>query len=141
MRRKESEEAMRKRTLAYLKYMENLITMYRDNPDEAASSLDEAISQHLIQIKFFAHERFIHLIVTVIFALLTMMSLMLTLLSEQIGPFALTIGFIILLIPYIRHYYLLENSVQKMYDQYDELMNIKDNSAFKFAIYPRKSET
>ena len=29
----------------------------------------------------------------------------------------------VLLIPYIMHYYLLENSVQRMYVQYDAMMN------------------
>jgi len=28
----------------------------------------------------------------------------------------------VLLIPYIRHYYILENETQKMYKQYDELL-------------------
>ena len=57
---------------------------------------------HLIQVSFFQHERLIHLIVTVTFALL------------------------ILLIPYIRHYYILENEVQKMYGQYDRMMEKRD---------------
>ena len=31
-------------------------------------------------------------------------------------------AFLVLLIPYIRHYYLLENEVQAMYNQYDEMV-------------------
>ena len=31
----------------------------------------------------------------------------------------LAIAILILLVPYIKHYYLLENEVQKMYKQYD----------------------
>lgn len=125
---------MKKRTLAYLKYIDNLITMYQDNPEEAHESLDEAIQKHQIQIAFFSHERIVHLIVTVTFAILTMLSLMLTLLSSEITILLLTIGFIVLLIPYIKHYYLLENSVQRMYEQYDELCKIKDSSSFTFSI-------
>lgn len=34
---------------------------------------------------------------------------------------ALCVLFLVLLIPYIGHYYLLENEVQKMYIQYDEI--------------------
>ena len=41
----------------------------------------------------------------------------------------LTIALLVLLIPYVMHYYLLENSVQKMYVQYDEMMN-KKHKAF-----------
>ena len=29
---------------------------------------------------------------------------------------------LILLVPYIKHYYLLENKTQQMYDQYDEIL-------------------
>ena len=32
-----------------------------------------------------------------------------------------TAGLLILLVPYIMHYYFLENSVQKMYDQFDKI--------------------
>ncbi len=121
---------MKKRILDYLKYMDCIIDMYKNNPEECEESLDSAIKNHLIQIGFFAHERMIHLIVTVTFALLTIISLTLTLLSAMPAPFVLTLGFIVLLIPYIKHYYLLENAVQRMYEQYDELMKIKDPSAF-----------
>jgi hypothetical protein len=38
------------------------------------------------------------------------------------GLTALFVALLILLIPYIRHYYLLENGVQKMYKQYDEML-------------------
>ena len=38
--------------------------------------------------------------------------------------------FFVLLIPYCAHYYLLENSVQKMYDQYDEMVG-KNRAYFK----------
>jgi hypothetical protein len=45
---------------------------------------------------------------------------------------------LILLIPYIKHYFLLENGVQKMYYQYDELyMQIyKEAPAPKFVKRP-----
>ena len=36
---------------------------------------------------------------------------------------ALVFALLVLLIPYVMHYYLLENSVQKMYEQYDRMMN------------------
>jgi hypothetical protein len=34
---------------------------------------------------------------------------------------------LVLLIPYVRHYYILENEVQKMYKQYDEMVK-KNNT-------------
>ena len=34
----------------------------------------------------------------------------------------LTLLFLVLLVPYIMHYYTLENEAQKMYTQYDEIL-------------------
>lgn len=121
---------MRKRVLAYLKYTDSLIKMYQDNPEEISQSLDQAIKDHLIQIGFFAHERLIHLIVTVTFAILCLMSMAMTVISFSISSFLLTIIFLVMMIPYIRHYYLLENSVQRMYEQYDSMKILKDRSSF-----------
>lgn len=121
---------MRKRVLAYLKYMDSLIKMYQDNPEEISQSLDQAIKDHLVQIGFFAHERLIHLIVTVTFAILCLMSMAMTVISFSISSFLLTIIFLVMMIPYIRHYYLLENSVQRMYEQYDSMKILKDRSSF-----------
>jgi len=36
--------------------------------------------------------------------------------------YALTLLFLVLLLPYIMHYYTLENEVQKMYVQYDRIL-------------------
>lgn len=121
---------MRKRVLAYLKYTDSLIKMYQDNPEEISQSLDQAIKDHLVQIGFFAHERLIHLIVTVTFAILCLMSMAMTVISFSISSFLLTIIFLVMMIPYIRHYYLLENSVQRMYEQYDSMKILKDRSSF-----------
>ena len=121
---------MRKRVLAYLKYTDSLIKMYQDNPEEISQSLDQAIKDHLVQIGFFAHERLIHLIVTVTFAILCLMSMAMTVISFSISSFLLTIIFLVMMIPYIRHYYLLENSVQRMYEQYDSMKILKDRGSF-----------
>ena len=121
---------MRKRVLAYLKYTDSLIKMYQDNPEEISQSLDQAIKDHLVQLGFFAHERLIHLIVTVTFAILCLMSMAMTVISFSISSFLLTIIFLVMMIPYIRHYYLLENSVQRMYEQYDSMKILKDRGSF-----------
>ena len=67
------------------------------------------------------HERLIHLIVTVLFAVLEFMAFLFTLIAPGIGTILLVFAVLVLLVPYIRHYYLLENEVQKMYVQYDRL--------------------
>lgn len=136
---------MRKRVLAYLDYIDKILAhelpvtasfdasgeyVKKAAKDEAPTRKDyeKLLDTHLSQVSFFQHERLVHLIVTVLFALLTFATFML--LFMQLGnseefPYALLVLFlllIVLLVPYIWHYYLLENSVQKMYAQYDELL-------------------
>ena len=75
----------------------------------------------LVQIGFFQHERLIHLIVTVTFAILAVGSLIASLLLQLAAIYILTVLFLILLVPYIRHYYILENGVQKLYSLYEDM--------------------
>lgn len=75
----------------------------------------------LVQIGFFQHERLIHLLVTLAFALLMVLFLALMLLTK-IWLLAAVFGLIfILLIFYFIHYYRLENGVQKLYSLYDKV--------------------
>ena len=85
----------------------------------------------LTQIEFFQHERLIHLLVTLAFAIFEVLcvvaiSLSYTLgssgccdLGGPIGLAVLAIMILVLLVPYVRHYYILENGVQKLYEYYD----------------------
>ena len=88
---------------------------------------NRVLEEHLVQISFFQHERLIHLIVTVTFAIMEILSIALTLLSFWLGEGnpalgTLTLLILVLLVPYVRHYYILENEVQKMYIQYDKVL-------------------
>lgn len=110
---------MEKRIKEYLKTIDELIAKL---DKESAPSTPEMLNSHLVQISFFQHERLVHLIVTVLFAIMEMLSLIMAVTAGGIGPIALTLAILILLVPYVRHYYILENGVQKMYRQYDLLM-------------------
>ena len=112
---------MEKRIKSYRKYMDSLIEKLQQDGKQQDINGEALKKEHLTQISFFCHDRLIHLIRTVVFALLEMLSLMLTVLSGEIYTMLLTVVILILLIPYIRHYYILENEVQKMYGQYDKL--------------------
>ena len=112
---------MGERIKNYLKQIDELL----ENPPEGIDYGNE-IEKHLVQIGFFMHERLIHLIVTVLFAILTVATIFFAVASPSIGMLVLTVAFMCLLIPYISHYYLLENSVQKMYKQYDEMLRRKE---------------
>lgn len=85
--------------------------------------IQEIIRGHLIKIQFFQHERFIHLCVTLFYALLTLIFLTLTILSWIFIPIAVIV--MVFLILYIYHYFYLENGVQYMYKQYDKLKELE----------------
>ena len=89
----------------------------------------DKLEEHLVQVGFFQHERLIHLIVTVTFALLEMLAIVLSVISDSLFTLLLPIVILILLIPYIRHYYILENEVQKMYVQYDRMRRLQQTAA------------
>lgn len=110
---------MRKRILAYRNMIDELLKKLENG--EQKEDLGQIKSEHLVQIGFFQHERLIHLIVTVLFAMLEFLSFFMCLVVTNIGTILLTVAVLILLVPYIRHYYLLENEVQKMYVQYDRM--------------------
>lgn len=107
---------MAKRLRAYLALMEKSKDIQMTEEERK-----EFLQQMLVQIQFFQHERFIHLIVTVCFALLLIVALLGCYLTPDLGLFALAALFFGLLIPYIKHYYLLENGVQKLYSYYDQI--------------------
>lgn len=115
------EDSMKDRITKYLKYMDDLLEQLKSGSKE---NLDEIMKNHMIQIGFFMHERLIHLIVTVLFAVGTFMTVFTYLIVENVGLLLLAFMLIVLLAPYIKHYYLLENGVQKMYKQYDELLKL-----------------
>ncbi len=107
---------MKKRILDYRKKIDGLLSSGKDEDWE------EILKEHLVQIGFFQHERLIHLLVTLAFALMTVISVSVVVISGYFPFLAVTFVLLILLVPYISHYYLLENEVQKMYEQYDEIL-------------------
>ena len=93
--------------------------------EERERIVRDKLEEHLVQIGFFQHERLVHLIVTVTFALLEMLAILLSVTADSLFSLLLPIVILILLIPYIRHYYILENEVQKMYAQYDRMIQMQ----------------
>jgi len=106
-------------------YLRKIAELLNDTGPEDA--WEDLLLDHLCQIGFFQHERLIHLIVTVTFALVMFMMLILLLLTDQYLSLILAVFIFvaIMLLLYIRHYYILETSVQKMYEQYDEIQKRK----------------
>ena len=103
------------------------------NADSAEQITQELIrdklEEHLVQVGFFQHVRLMHLFVTVTFALLEMLAIVLSVISDSLFTLLLPVVILILLVPYIRHYYILENEVQKMYGQYDRMRRLQQKAA------------
>lgn len=113
---------MKKRILEYTARIDKLLQEAKTEQD-IGTDWKQVKEEHLTQISFFQHERLVHLIVTVLVALLAIMLLGIALLTELTGILLASVMLFVLFIPYIAHYYLLENEVQKMYKQYDSIIS------------------
>lgn len=67
------------------------------------------------------HERLIHLLVTLFFGLSALLTVFFFVLHPQVAIGILLLLFLALLIPYIAHYYKLENGVQRWYHLANEI--------------------
>ena len=88
---------------------------------ENIQNIDTLKAELLTEISFWQHERLIHLLVTILFALLTMAVFLVLLFYRELSMLVLLAALLVLMIPYIRHYYILENGVQTLYTFYEEL--------------------
>lgn len=108
---------MRRRLKKYLEYLAGI-----DFEKLSGTELLRIKNDLLIQTGFFQHERLIHLIVTVFFALFTIIAIALTVFTGEMAAAVLSGIFFVLLVPYVAHYYFLENGVQKLYEYYDRIL-------------------
>lgn len=112
---------MYKRLCDYIEYIdeqtkpEKLEKMSKDE-------IDQLTKQLLTQTQFFQHERLIHLIVTHMFALATVIVLVAMAYFQTVAMLILFVLLLVLLFPYIVHYYHLENGTQKLYTYYDRII-------------------
>lgn len=83
---------------------------------------EEVLNDHLIKISQFQHERFMHLIVTMTFALCAIIVMCFSVFLGQMILTLLLLAILLLLIPYIFYYFMLENNTQAMYPLYDGIM-------------------
>lgn len=116
---------MKKRIQSYMAYMDQQL----ENNDSGLS-YEELCIEHEKQLTYFMHERLVHLLVTLTFAILAFVTFFMAVMNFSMGMIVLFFAFLILLIPYIMHYYLLENSVQYMYRQYDRLQQLIHPGSF-----------
>lgn len=112
---------MEERLKNYIKKFEELKNKSGNENMISDDKRRKLLDDLLIQISFFQHERLIHLIVTMLFALMTTLVMLGMIITFEPILVALMVLLLVLLVPYIRHYYILENGVQKLYTYYDWL--------------------
>lgn len=105
--------------------MKKYLYTYVDKIDDIISNnkvTKEIIDEHLIKIGFFQHERLIHLLVTLAYSIMFVIS-MVAALYNIIFCF-IGIIFTCFLLPYVIYYFNLEKKVQYLYKQYDRMKNL-----------------
>lgn len=106
---------------AYLKkYMEEIQRRLEEYADQ--TELEEIFLEHKDKIAFMQHERIVHFLVTMMFAIVLAIFVCAFLFTENPALMILVIIIMVLLGFYIKHYYFLENTVQEMYKLYDEML-------------------
>jgi len=98
----------------YVKYIDNILNGNEKN------NFDDLIKEHLIKIQFFQHERLIHLLVNLFYGIFTLA--IFAFINVNVLFVIPAIILIIMLLFYVKHYFLLENSVQYLYKQYDMMI-------------------
>ncbi len=106
----------------YLKeYMEYVEKRLRECGD--AETLADILNEHKDKIAFMQHERLVHFLVTMMFAIILVLFIGIELITDGgVMMLLLIIIIIVLVAAYIKHYYFLENTVQQMYRIYDRIL-------------------
>ena len=86
---------------------------------------DDIVKNHLTKISFFQHERLIHLLVTLFYAVIFIVFVALGFIHYTF--FIVTLIIMVFLICYVIHYFHLENGVQYLYKQYDKMIRKNKN--------------
>ena len=114
--RKGALGTLKKYLSEYLKLIDNILSSKPENTD-----IGRLKSEHLTKISFMQHERLVHFLVTMLVGLVLIISICAYVIEGSLLLLPLTVIVLCLFVPYIAHYYFLENSVQRMYTQYDDI--------------------
>jgi hypothetical protein len=82
---------------------------------ESQEDWGKILFEHERKIHYLQHERLIHLLVMLFVGLFTLLSFFFALLLARTELYIITAVFLSLCIPYVYHYYQLENGVQRLY--------------------------
>ncbi|MDE6730014.1 MAG: hypothetical protein K2J71_04485 [Oscillospiraceae bacterium] len=118
---------MRHYMTVYLQYIENLLN---DAEHLESAKIPVLRREILVQIGFMQHERLVHFLVVILIGLAFFLSMGCFLYFRTMGLGLLCGLLLILLIPYIWHYYFLENTTQKFYILYNRLAALDDQADY-----------
>lgn len=113
---------MEQQLRAYYQSITELVAKLAKAPN--SKQIQTVLNFHLAQVNAFQHERLIHLLVTLFFAGLFLVFMLCSFMWTMWQFFALDIILVILLGFYIKHYFFLENTVQKLYPITKQLFSL-----------------
>lgn len=118
-------------------YLTNYMKTVQKRLEECCSGeeLEEIFAEHKDKIAFMQHERIVHFLVTMMFALVLAIFMGIVIFTENPAMLLLVTIILVLLGFYIKHYYFLENTVQKMYKVYDEILAKRKSLAAGEALH------
>ena len=102
------------------KYIEDFIKEIETKIENKDKFKEQDIIILKDKIAYFQHERLIHLLVTLFYAIFLIAFIFLSILFPLF--FIPCLANIIFLIFYVKHYFFLENSVQYLYKLYDKII-------------------
>ena len=102
----------------YMKYIQERLEACCDR-----EGIEDILAEHKDKIAFMQHERIVHFLVTMMFALILAIFMGIVIFTENPAMVLLVTIILVLIGFYIKHYYFLENTVQKMYRVYDEILS------------------
>ena len=104
------------------KYMKDFIADLEAEINTNHKFSEKEIVNLRIKITDFQHERLIHLLVTLFYAIFALFFLLLC--NFHVIFLIPFLAMMIFLLFYIRHYFFLENAVQYIYKLYDKALNL-----------------
>ena len=99
---------MRQRVINYLNYLDEISN--KEMSDEEKADL---LKGFLIQLDFYQRERLIHLLVTLTFAIISIFSMIALTFVPNLAFTVFTLGMLIMLMFYVRHYFSLNAVFRK----------------------------
>jgi hypothetical protein len=103
------------------KYFSEYITYILQSLQNNETDFSSLKKEMLVKIQFMQHERLIHFMVTMLFALLLFITMGIFMMSQMYAFLIVSALMLALIIPYVAHYFFLENGVQQLYRLYDDV--------------------